>query len=384
MTAKKWTPIATHRSKKPQNSASIQGEPTLTACTGKIKVIDRVLTSKGKLPKSVDNKFAQGTVKGTLESQGTSQRIDKACSGPEDQEQDTLDTVVDGKTLREIIPTLPFTFKLNRNLKPEDWKDMDHVHQLHQLLKNIFQWRKDNKSFNPESHWEELGASFHKICLKEIPFKDLIVITKGWNPTRKFRLLEERATRIRENQATIHAIEEQLSQIGPTLIPSGSQGVDQPNYPVASHHSGTRRSVARSHHSSQFQPKAERVRTDDPEADGLGERSTQEPEIVLNTSIISSPNNRNITPTHNKHSIVTPESNLKTDALWLQMSQFSEQTQRKFAELPEIHERLKALTASMDKIVKPLQEGHAQLSKASEEAKKKGQGLSGSGLEQIS
>ncbi|MBW0524344.1 hypothetical protein O181_064059 [Austropuccinia psidii MF-1] len=53
-----------------------------------------------------------------------------------------------------------------------------------------------------------LGASFRKICLKEIPFKDLMVITKEWNPTRKFRLLEERATRIRDNQATIQAIEE--------------------------------------------------------------------------------------------------------------------------------------------------------------------------------
>ncbi|MBW0482815.1 hypothetical protein O181_022530 [Austropuccinia psidii MF-1] len=34
---------------------------------------------------------------------------------------------------------------------------------------------------------------------------------------------------------------------GPNLIPSGSEGVYQPNSPVASHHSGTRRSVANSH-----------------------------------------------------------------------------------------------------------------------------------------
>ncbi|MBW0541815.1 hypothetical protein O181_081530 [Austropuccinia psidii MF-1] len=80
-----------------------------------------------------------------------------------------------------------------------------------------------------------------------------MVITKGWNPTRKFRLLEEPATRIRENQANIQAIEEQLNQTGPTLIPSGSQGVDQPNSPVASHHSESSRSVAKSHHYSQSQ-----------------------------------------------------------------------------------------------------------------------------------
>ncbi|MBW0511880.1 hypothetical protein O181_051595 [Austropuccinia psidii MF-1] len=55
-----------------------------------------------------------------------------------------------------------------------------------------------------------------------------------------------------------------------------------------------------------FQPKAERVRPNDAEAVGVGERSTQEPEIAVNTSIISSPNNRNITPTQNEHSVVTP------------------------------------------------------------------------------
>ncbi|MBW0470264.1 hypothetical protein O181_009979 [Austropuccinia psidii MF-1] len=130
---------------------------------------------------------------------------------------------------------------------------MHQVVQLHQLLKDVFQWRMDNKRFNLASHWEEIGASFQKICLKEISFKDLMVITKGWNPTRNFRLLEERETRIRENQATIQAVEEQLKKTGPNMIPSGSQGVDQPNSPVASHHSGTSRSVAKSHHSSQSQ-----------------------------------------------------------------------------------------------------------------------------------
>ncbi|MBW0563393.1 hypothetical protein O181_103108 [Austropuccinia psidii MF-1] len=111
----------------------------------------------------------------------------------------------------------------------------------------------DNKRFKLASHWEELEASFQKICLKEISFKDLMVITKGCNPTRQFGLLEERATRIRENQATIQAVEEQLNQTWPTLIPSGSQGEDQPNSPVASHNSATSRSVAKSHHSSQSQ-----------------------------------------------------------------------------------------------------------------------------------
>ncbi|MBW0569443.1 hypothetical protein O181_109158 [Austropuccinia psidii MF-1] len=119
-----------------------------------------------------------------------------------------------------------------------------------------------------------------------------------------------------------------------------------------------------------LQPEEERVRPHDPEAVGFDERSSQEPEVVVNNSRIISPINRNITPTHIEHDVVTPESNLNSDALWLQMSQYAEQTQKQFAELEASHERMKKLTASMDKIVKTIQEGHAQLSKASEETKK--------------
>ncbi|MBW0505955.1 hypothetical protein O181_045670 [Austropuccinia psidii MF-1] len=53
------------------------------------------------------------------------------------------------------------------------------------------------------------------------------------------------------------------------------------------------------------------------------------------------------------------------------MSQYAEKTQNQLAELEEIHDRMKKLTASKDKIVKALQEGHAQLSQASEETKKR-------------
>ncbi|MBW0543173.1 hypothetical protein O181_082888, partial [Austropuccinia psidii MF-1] len=119
-------------------------------------------------------------------------------------------------------------------------------------------------------------------------------------------------------------------------------------------------------------PEEERVGPHDPEAVGFGERSAQEPEVVVNKSRISSPINRNITPTQIEHNVFTPESNLNSDALWLKMSQYSEQSQKQFAELEASHERMKKLTASMDKIVKTLQEEHAQLSKASEETKKRG------------
>ncbi|MBW0518629.1 hypothetical protein O181_058344 [Austropuccinia psidii MF-1] len=80
-----------------------------------------------------------------------------------------------------------------------------------------------------------------------------MVITKGWNHTRQFILPEVRANKIRENKAIIQAIEEQLTQTGHNQIPSGSQRVDQTSSPVASHHSGTNRSVAKNHNSSQSQ-----------------------------------------------------------------------------------------------------------------------------------
>ncbi|MBW0485901.1 hypothetical protein O181_025616 [Austropuccinia psidii MF-1] len=120
-----------------------------------------------------------------------------------------------------------------------------------------------------------------------------------------------------------------------------------------------------------FQPRAERVRPNDPEAFGVGERSTQEPEIVVNISRISSSNNRNITPTQNEHNAVTHESSLNSDALWLQISQFAEKTKTHFSELQAIHEMMKTLKSSMDKTVKALQEGHAQLRKPSYEANKR-------------
>ncbi|MBW0477626.1 hypothetical protein O181_017341 [Austropuccinia psidii MF-1] len=120
-----------------------------------------------------------------------------------------------------------------------------------------------------------------------------------------------------------------------------------------------------------LQPEEQIVRPNDPEAVGFGERSAQDPEVVVNSSTISSPINRNITPTKIDHNVVAPESNLNSDALWLKLSPFADKTQKQFAELQASHERMETLAASMDKIVKPLQEGHAQLIKASEETNKR-------------
>ncbi|MBW0546035.1 hypothetical protein O181_085750 [Austropuccinia psidii MF-1] len=107
-------------------------------------------------------------------------------------------------------------------------------------------------------------------------------------------------------------------------------------------------------------PEEERVRPNYTEAVIFGEKSVQETEVGVNRSRISSSINRKITPTQIEHNVVTPENNLNSDALWLQMSQYAQQTQKQSAELDASHERMKILTASMDKIVKNLQEVHAQ------------------------
>ncbi|MBW0478054.1 hypothetical protein O181_017769 [Austropuccinia psidii MF-1] len=92
-----------------------------------------------------------------------------------------------------------------------------------------------------------------------------------------------------------------------------------------------------------LQPKEERVRPNDPEAVGFGERSAQEPEVVVHKSRISNPINRNIAPTQIEHNVVAPESNLNSYTLWLQMSQYAEKTQKLFGELEASHERMKKM-----------------------------------------
>ncbi|MBW0576929.1 hypothetical protein O181_116644 [Austropuccinia psidii MF-1] len=85
-----------------------------------------------------------------------------------------------------------------------------------------------------------------------------------------------------------------------------------------------------------IQQGAERVRPQNSEEVGLYERSTQEPEIAVDTSNrIISPAHRNIIPTQNGHSVVTPESNINSNELLLPIYQFAEQAQGKFANIQE-------------------------------------------------
>ncbi|MBW0466876.1 hypothetical protein O181_006591 [Austropuccinia psidii MF-1] len=295
-TEKKLKTIATQRSRNPQNFASIQGKPTLITCRGKITIINPVLTSKGKFPKAVDNKSVQGTVKETSAAQATIQRIEKACPEPKDLEKYTLDTVVDCKKLREIIPNLPLTSKFNRNLKPEDLKDMEDNSQRQRIQRPYGNHQRVEPHQEVQNPGEE--GNQHKGESSHYPS-----YRRTADPNRaypdSFRL-----TRSSPNQLSISFTPVRNQQIS---------GKESQFFTIPGSFLGKTRIQGQKQ--DLFQPNVESVRPNNPEAVRLGERSTQEPEIVVNTSRISSPNNRNITPTHNEHSVVTPESNLNSDAL---------------------------------------------------------------------
>ncbi|MBW0473985.1 hypothetical protein O181_013700 [Austropuccinia psidii MF-1] len=273
----------------------------------------------------------------TLVSKGTRQSTEKACPEPEDLEEDTLDIVVDGKILREIIPTLPFTFQFNRNLKREDWKDMDEVLQLHQLLIDLFSMEHGQQEGKQDKGESSQYPSYRRTTDPERAY------------SASFRL-----TRSRPNQLSSGFTPFRNQQIS---------GQESPFFTIqGSFQEKTRIQGQKQDH---LQPKEERVRPNDPEGAVFGERSAQEPEVVVHNSRISSSININTTPTQMEHDVVTPESDLNSDALWLQMSQFDEKTEKQFSELEASHERMKTLKASMDKIVKTLQEEPTQLRKAS-------------------
>ncbi|MBW0508670.1 hypothetical protein O181_048385 [Austropuccinia psidii MF-1] len=250
----------------------------------------------------------------------------------------------------------------------------------------------DNKRFNLASHWAELGASFQMICLREIPFKKPMEITKGWNPSRKRTAEPDRAY-----SDSFRLTRSSLNQLSSGLTPFRHQYIscqDSPFFTIPG--SFQEKTRIQGQKQDLFQPKSERVRPNDPEAVGLGKRSTQEPEIVVNTYRISSPTNRNITPTQTEHDVVTPESNLKSDKLWLQMSQSAVQTQEQLYDLKRLNERLQINAISQEATIKAIQESCSQLSKASEETNKrlnkvfeeqhhckKGQGFSGTGHKKI-
>ncbi|MBW0545072.1 hypothetical protein O181_084787 [Austropuccinia psidii MF-1] len=91
--------------------------------------------------------------------------------------------------------------------------------------------------------------------------------------------------------------------------------------------------------------------------------------IVNESDLISTPTIRNYIPTENENSVVTPEGNLNANELWLKMSEFAEKTQEKLEMLHENNVRFQKVTEIQQTTIKALQDGYAQLKKASEETK---------------
>ncbi|MBW0478286.1 hypothetical protein O181_018001 [Austropuccinia psidii MF-1] len=79
-----------------------------------------------------------------------------------------------------------------------------------------------------------------------------------------------------------------------------------------------------------FQPEEEIIRPQDPEVFRLGESSTQKEKIIVNKSdIISTTTIGNDIWTQNEHTVVKPESNINSNELWLQMSQFAKKINKR-------------------------------------------------------
>ncbi|MBW0501616.1 hypothetical protein O181_041331 [Austropuccinia psidii MF-1] len=198
----------------------------------------------------------------------------------------------------------------------------------------------NNKKFNLASHWEGIGPLCQKICIKRDTLQrsygnhkrmesQQAVQTHGGEASQdkgKSSHYPSYRRMIEPDRAYSNSF--RLTRSRPTQLSSGFtpfrkeqiSGQGSPFFTIqAILQEKTRIQREKQYF---FQTLVERVRPNAPEAVGIGERSTQEPEVFVNTSRISIPINRNNIPTQNEHNVVTPESNLTSDQLWLKMSQF--------------------------------------------------------------
>ncbi|MBW0549463.1 hypothetical protein O181_089178 [Austropuccinia psidii MF-1] len=163
----------------------------------------------------------------------------------------------------------------------------------------------------------------------------------------------------------------------PTKLPSGFTPLrhqqisdkESPYFPITGRIQGRKRIIGKEQ--DFFQPEEERVRFYDPKRVGPSKRSTKKQQTVVNTSNeASSPIIRNDISTQNEHNVVTPESTISSNTIWLQFSQFVEQTQKEFKRLHENISRLQEVNTLQTKKFNTLQEYYTKLSKASEESKR--------------
>ncbi|MBW0567819.1 hypothetical protein O181_107534 [Austropuccinia psidii MF-1] len=103
-----------------------------------------------------------------------------------------------------------------------------------------------------------------------------------------------------------------------------------------------------------FQTEEEIIILNDPEVVRLSSINSQKQQIIVNKpDRISKATVVNDIHTQNDHSVFTFESNLKSNGLWLRMSQFSEQTHKEFGKLNQNNLRLQEL------ITPPKKETHS-------------------------
>ncbi|MBW0491730.1 hypothetical protein O181_031445 [Austropuccinia psidii MF-1] len=133
----------------------------------------------------------------------------------------------------------------------------------------------------------------------------------------------------------------------PTKLPSGftplrhkyTSGQESPYLPIQDNIQDRRRIIGQEQ--DFFQPEEERVKPYGPEIVGPVERSTKKQQRVVNTSNEAiSPKIRNDVSAHIENNVVTPESTMSSNTLWLQFSQFLEQTHKEFEKLHENISRL--------------------------------------------
>ncbi|MBW0490363.1 hypothetical protein O181_030078 [Austropuccinia psidii MF-1] len=309
ITANKLTPIATQRSRKPQNSASIPGKPTSTACTGQITIINAFVTSKGKLPKSADKKFVQGTVKVHLRNLGFQRKQ------PEDREGSS--------GIRR-----PGRGHLGHS---GGWQEIEGNHN-HSFIHIPIQQKPQTRGLEGYGSSSSAPPSPQRLVSMEHGQQEVqpgISLGRTWSKLQEY--MSQRCILQRPYDNSQRLTRSRPNQLSSEFTPFRNQqisGQESPFFTIPGRFQEKTRIQGQKQ--DLFSPKAERVRPNVPETVGLGERSTQDPEVVVNSSRISSPLNRNITTTQIEHNTVLPESNLNSDVLWLQMSQYAEQTQKQF------------------------------------------------------
>ncbi|MBW0532692.1 hypothetical protein O181_072407 [Austropuccinia psidii MF-1] len=275
-----------------------------------IPIINPVVTSKGKLPKAVHRKFGQGTVKETLDSKGTSQRTEKACPESEDLEEDTLDTLVDGNhthcAIQILIQQKPQTRGLegygsSSSASPTPQRFISIEHGQQEVQPGISLGRTLSKLPEDLSQRDRLSRPYDNHQRLE---SHQVVQTPGGEgkqdkgESSHYPSYRRTTDPDRAHSDSFRLTRSRQNQLSSGFTPSRNQQISGQDSPFLTLPGGFQeKRSTQGQEQDLFSPNAERVRPNDPEAVGIFERSTQEPEVAVKHSRISSPLNRYITPT---------------------------------------------------------------------------------------